>query len=268
MVILPAVRGDAVPPRQVAEVAPNQVHRVMTNFALKTSSAEKPQKVLLVDDDDAILRATSHQLTLNGYDVVTAMDAEEAEQVILEDGIEIVICDFAMPGLNGLEFCQKLRNRPETRSIYFIMFTGYGKNDEKIQALKSGVDDYITKSFDPAELVARVHVAQRIVELQRQVVRLERMQTYSELITTLAHEINNPLTGLLGFLELAKIKLKRVPLSEADVEKIVQMLERTHEQGKRIGVVVERLLNLKDYKTKTYLETVRMIDIDTSSPEN
>jgi CheY-like chemotaxis protein len=236
---------------------------IMTDF-YKTQPPEKQRKVLLVDDDDAILRATSHQLTLNGYEVVTAMNAEEAEQIITEDGIEIVICDFAMPGANGLELCRRLRSRPETRSVYFIMFTGYGKNDEKIYALKEGVDDYITKSFDPAELIARVHVAQRIVELQHQVVRLERGQAYTELITTLAHEINNPLTGLLGFLELAKIKLKRLPVSESEIEKVVQMLERTHEQGKRIGTVVEKLMGMKDYKTKTYLETVRLIDLDSA----
>ncbi|MCS7013919.1 MAG: response regulator [Chloroherpetonaceae bacterium] len=225
-------------------------------------SGRKERTVLLVDDDIAVLQVTSRQLQRSGCRVVTASSADEAERILEAQDIPIVVCDKAMPGRDGLDLCRSLRQNPKTKGIYFIMITALGKPMEKVRALMEGVDDYIHKSFEPSELLARIQVAQRILDLQEQILQLERLNASIAMVTTLAHEINNPLTGLLGFLELAKVRITKKPLQEDDIEKIKRMLERVYEQGKRIEMVVRKLMNLKEYSTKTYLEGVEMVDID------
>jgi signal transduction histidine kinase len=141
------------------------------------------------------------------------------------------------------------------------MITALGTPDEKVRALNEGVDDYLSKSPKPNELLARLKVAHRILDLQEQIVELERAAAAMAVVTTLAHEINNPLTGLLGFLELSQQRLNRTPLNEENLEKIKKMLERVHEQGKRIEAVVKKLMELRQYSTKTYLNNIEMIDL-------
>lgn len=225
-------------------------------------AGKKDRTILLVDDDVAVLQVTARQLQRHGCQVITAGSADEAEKILQQQDIPIVICDKAMPGRDGLDLCRSLRQNPKTKGVYFIMITALGKPTEKVRALMEGVDDYIHKSFEPSELLARIQVAQRILDLQEQVLQLERLNASMAVVTTLAHEINNPLTGLLGFLELAKIRIAKQPLQAEDIEKIKRMLERVYEQGKRIETVVRKLMSLKEYATKTYLEGVEMIDLD------
>jgi DNA-binding response OmpR family regulator len=222
---------------------------------------QKSRKILVVEDDAAMLQVINGQLQSHGYETVLASSADEAEAILNEQLIPIVICDKNMPRRSGLDLCRSLRQNPKTRGVYFIMITALGTPDEKVRALNEGVDDYLSKSPKPNELLARLKVAHRILDLQEQIVELERAAAAMAVVNTLAHEINNPLTGLLGFLELAQQRLNRTPLNEENLEKIKKMLERVHEQGKRIEAVVKKLMELRQYSTKTYLNNIEMIDL-------
>ena len=227
------------------------------------SASQKNRKILVVDDDNAVLQVISRQLQSKGYETVPASSADEAEAILNGQLIPIVICDKTMPNRDGLDLCRSLRQNPKTKGIYFIMITALGTPDEKVRALNEGVDDYLPKSPKPNELLARVRVAHRILDLQEQIVELERAAAAMAVVTTMAHEINNPLTGLLGFLELSQQRLNRAPLNEENLEKIKKMLERVHEQGKRIETVVKKLVELRQYSTKTYFNNIEMIDLST-----
>lgn len=224
---------------------------------------KKDRKILVVDDDPAVLQIITRQLQTNGYATVLASSADEAEAILNEQDVPIVICDKTMPNRSGLDLCRSLRQNPKTKGVYFIMITALGTQDEKVRALSEGVDDYLSKSLKPTELLARVQVGFRILDLQEQIVSLERAAAAMAVVTTLAHEINNPLTGLLGFLELSQQRLNRSGLREEDIEKVRKMLERVHEQGKRIESVVRKLMDLRQYPTKTYLNGIEMIDLAT-----
>ncbi len=226
-----------------------------------THSSSTP-KILVVDDDESSLKATEYQLIGKGFRPRTAISVAMAEQLIAEDMPEIIICDWSMPDRDGLDFVKSLRANPNTSSLYFIMLTGRSSTEDKITALTQGVDDYLEKPVKIAELQARILVAKRIINLQQQLVYHQKMKTYAEIAVAVSHEINNPLTSLLGYLELVKKKIQRENLVETNVDRILQMIDRSHEQGKRIGEIVKKLTSLKDYRVKTYNDGIQMVDID------
>ncbi|MFN3561970.1 MAG: response regulator [Chloroherpetonaceae bacterium] len=219
-------------------------------------------KILIVDDDESSLKATEYQLIGKGFRPRTATSVDMAEHLVAEEKPEIIICDWSMPDRDGLDFVKSLRANPNTASLYFIMLTGRGSTEDKITALTQGVDDYLEKPVKITELQARILVAKRIIKLQRQLVHHQKMQTYAEMAAAVSHEINNPLTSLLGYLELVKKKIQRDNLVETNVDQILQMIDRSYEQGKRIGEIVKKLTSIKDYRVKTYNDGIQMVDID------
>jgi CheY-like chemotaxis protein len=223
-------------------------------------------KILVVDDDESSLKATEYQLIGKGIRPRTATSVDRAEMLIAQEMPEIIICDWSMPDRDGIDFVKSLRANPQTTSVYFIMLTGRGGTDDKITALTQGVDDYLEKPVKIAELQARITVAKRIIKLQQQLVHHQKMQTYAEMAAAVSHEINNPLTGLLGYLELVKKKIQRDSLAEANIDRILQMIDRSYEQGKRIAEIVKKLTSLKDYRVKTYNDGIQMVDIDANNP--
>ncbi|MFN3344081.1 MAG: response regulator [Chloroherpetonaceae bacterium] len=219
-------------------------------------------KILIVDDDESSLKATEYQLIGKGFRPRTATSVDMAEHLVAEEKPEIIICDWSMPDRDGLDFVKSLRANPNTASLYFIMLTGRGSTEDKITALTQGVDDYLEKPVKITELQARILVAKRIIKLQQQLVHHQKMQTYAEMAAAVSHEINNPLTSLLGYLELVKKKIQRDNLVETNVDQILQMIDRSYEQGKRIGEIVKKLTSIKDYRVKTYNDGIQMVDID------
>ncbi len=114
--------------------------------------------VLVVDDDVRILRMVRRILDLEGYRVLTANNGEAALDVFDEETPDLVLLDIIMPGIDGYTACQHIR---EFSQIPIIMLTVKGKDEEKIQGLDAGADDYVIKPFSAKELVARVRAALR-----------------------------------------------------------------------------------------------------------
>lgn len=222
--------------------------------------------ILIVDDDEAALKTTQYQLLTKGIPARTARSVAQAETLLAQDLPEIIICDWTMPDRDGIDFVKALRRNPLTQGVYFIMLTARGGTDDKITALTEGVDDYLEKPVKIAELEARIVVAKRIIALQRELVQHQKMRTYAEMAAAVSHEINNPLTGALGYIELVKKKLQQSPLTETDKAKLSQLLDRAYEQGARIGEIVKKLANLKDYRVKTYSDGIQMVDLNAADP--
>jgi DNA-binding response OmpR family regulator len=123
---------------------------------------------MLIAEDDAVSRHVLQSvLTSWGYEVVVAKDGEEAWQALqAEDHPFLAILDWMMPGLDGPEICRKCRTELASKPIYLILVTGRGNKDDLVRGLEAGADDYLTKPFDSKELLARVRVGARVVELQ------------------------------------------------------------------------------------------------------
>ncbi len=114
--------------------------------------------MLVVDDEPQILRVLRHGLEGQGFEVATAPDAESALRLFQNNGIEMIITDLRMPGLDGVGFCQKVR---KGSSVPILVLTVKGDEATKVQALDAGADDYVTKPFGMDELLARVRALLR-----------------------------------------------------------------------------------------------------------
>ena len=107
----------------------------------------KPQ-VLLVDDNDDMLEFLSADLS-EKYSILTAKDGSEAIGILSEEAVNLVISDVMMPGLNGLDLARAIRNDERTSHVPVILLTARGETEDRLNGLKSGVDDYLSKPFSP-----------------------------------------------------------------------------------------------------------------------
>jgi diguanylate cyclase (GGDEF)-like protein len=112
--------------------------------------------VLVADDDEDIVRFVEVNLRLEGFEVITASDGEQALEMATESPPDLILLDVMMPRLDGFEVCQRLRHDDRTKHISVIMLTAKSLSADKVVGLTAGADDYIIKPFDPIELVARV----------------------------------------------------------------------------------------------------------------
>jgi len=130
---------------------------------------DAPIKVLLVDDDPMTLLNLKRLLSKHGKIVYTAENGEDALTIAVEKNPHMVITDWRMPKVSGIELCRVLRNTAITEHIYIIMLTGRESDDELIEALDAGADDFIIKPFTPRVLEARMHSGERIIRFQQMI---------------------------------------------------------------------------------------------------
>ena len=118
-------------------------------------SADQPV-VLLVEDEPAQREVLAYNLEAEGFRVVRAEDGEEALMLLEEDAPDVVVLDWMMPNLSGIEVCRRLKIRPETQQIPIIMLSARSEEIDKVRGLETGADDYVVKPYSVAELMARV----------------------------------------------------------------------------------------------------------------
>ncbi|GIK99852.1 MAG: DNA-binding response regulator [Alphaproteobacteria bacterium] len=117
--------------------------------------------ILIVEDEAALVTLLRYNLEREGFRVAAARDGEEALLLAREQKPDLVLLDWMLPLLSGIEVCRQLRRIPETRAVPIIMLTARGEEGDKLRGLDSGADDYVTKPFSPTELVARVRAVLR-----------------------------------------------------------------------------------------------------------
>ena len=124
--------------------------------------------VAVVDDDGAIRRLMKLYLTRAGYSNVEFATGEDARRQLPVVPWDLAILDRRLPDMDGVELCREIKSNPEFKTRYVIMLTGETDQEDKVQGFDLGADDYITKPFQPAELLARIRAAKRIVDLQKE----------------------------------------------------------------------------------------------------
>ncbi len=121
-------------------------------------------RILVVDDHPSIAGLMSQLLTLRGYEVVTAANAEEAEAEVRRQAPDLILSDVKMPGKSGYEFCRELKGDPATRLIPFVLITGLTDSSDKLRGIEAGADDFLNKPVLAEELTARVKSLLRVKE--------------------------------------------------------------------------------------------------------
>jgi CheY-like chemotaxis protein len=120
------------------------------------SKAEKTRKILIVDDEPDVIMFISRYLMHNDYNVITAENGKEALQKIADDEPDLVLLDARMPVIDGWDTLERIRKTPHSRDIPVIMVTACTQKRDIDEAAAWGVDDYITKPFDPADLIEKI----------------------------------------------------------------------------------------------------------------
>jgi len=113
-------------------------------------------RIMIVEDEEALTLLLRYNLEAAGYDVDTVARGDEADIGLKERPPDLLILDWMLPGLSGIELCRRLRARPDTRQLPVIMLTARGEESERVRGLATGADDYIVKPFSVPELLARV----------------------------------------------------------------------------------------------------------------
>ena len=120
-------------------------------------------RILLAEDDAALAELLVFHFTREGFDVQQTADGEEALLLAQEQAPDLVLLDWMIEGLSGIEVCRRLRRSPATANVPIIMLTARGEEADRVRGLETGADDYVTKPFSPRELVARVGAVLRRV---------------------------------------------------------------------------------------------------------
>jgi DNA-binding response OmpR family regulator len=215
-------------------------------------------KILVADDDKYVRLILQKRFTNLGYTVILAVDGEEALRFAREHHPDLIISDWTMPKMDGMEFCRCVKNDEQLRFTYFILLTAKDTQDDKIEAIEGGADDYLTKPFNDRELTARARAGLRISTLQKEIVTLQHDKAVTELALTLGHEINNPLGIIMLMLQVMQKKNDTQSIGEIRKE-----IETCQQNGKRIADIVKKLSNLDDPQLKPYLKNskAQMIDL-------
>jgi len=211
--------------------------------------AEPATRVVVVDDDEASLRLLGAILERDGCEVRSHRDATAAYDDMRRAPPDVLVADWVMPEVDGPELLRKVRATPDLQATYCVLVTAHDFRGKKVAGLLLGADDYLAKPVSETELVARVRVGVRVR-------RLERSASLLAMAATLGHEINNPLTGVLGYVELLRGHLKKGETARAEDAAV-----RIQASAERIRDVVKRLLALRDPRLKRYSTGKFMLDL-------
>lgn len=138
--------------------------------------------ILIVEDEPPLVEVIRYNLDKEGFRTSVAVDGEEALLLVAEDRPDLIILDWMLPHLSGIEVCRQLRKKIATRTIPVIMLTARTEESDRVHGLESGADDFIAKPFSPKELIARVRAVLRRI---RPALSEERM-TYADVTMDLA----------------------------------------------------------------------------------
>lgn len=117
--------------------------------------------ILVVEDEDAIREMLAMVLEQADFQVTAAASAEEALQSLAENRVDLLVLDWMLPGISGVELARRLKREPGFKDLPIILLTARGEEEDKIRGLEIGADDYITKPFSPKELIARIKAVMR-----------------------------------------------------------------------------------------------------------
>ena len=215
-------------------------------------------KILIAEDNLTTRRILETILIKWNYDVISVCDGNEAwEKIQDKDPPKLIILDWMMPGLNGVEICRRLRRTDPVDPMYIILLTARDEKNDIVEGLGAGADDYISKPFDTEELRARIDVGRRVIELQTALLEKEKLQVIFEMTGAICHELSQPMQAISGNSELMLMNLKK----DNPLYKHVVTIK---DQINRMGDITRKLKRVTRYKTKDYINS-KIIDLDSAA---
>jgi two-component system, NtrC family, sensor kinase len=207
-------------------------------------------KILVIDDEPGIRALLSHELRAEGHSVDTAADGVEGVACMKANMHQIAFCDINMPRLGGLETLAEIRKLNPDAEI--IMMTGYATIESAVEAMKKGAYDFVQKPFNLKEVLALIdksveksdlksvvqelrEAKKKLEETQMQLIQSEKLAGIGQLAAGVAHELNNPMSGIMGFSQLLLDDASLTGQHRSDVETIFT-------QSQRCKTIIQNLL--------------------------
>ena len=209
--------------------------------------ARRRDEILIAEDDTTSRLILEEIMTQLGHDVVTAANGQEAWAIFSREHVPLVISDWMMPDLDGIELCRRIRAENRERYTYIILLTALGGKENYLEAMRAGADDFASKPLDADQLHARLRVTERILGLQRELVQLElskqqivqqeRLRALGQMASGIAHDFSNAMTAVVGFSDM----LLMSPRELDDKPKVIRRLELIRTAGRDASDLVRRL---------------------------
>ena len=220
--------------------------------------AQERSRVLIVDEEEAVARALSFLLEREGFEVHLASGEDRALEGARTLRPDAVLLEVTTRGPAALVTLARLKAEASLAKAAVILVTSRSKPRDVVAGLERGADDYILKPFDPKEVVARIRAQVRIRRLQDQLVEAERWRVLLETAGAVAHEMSQPLTAIMGNLELM---LQRMAKDDPQRHLAIRMFEN----GERAVLLLRKLQRIDSYELKSYTGTAKILDIERSS---
>ncbi len=228
---------------------------------MTTPQVSTRRRILIADDDENSRSLVGIALDNSDFELVYALDGNQAKELLSSESFDLAILDIQMPGPSGMALCAWLKEEKPDVFTPVLLLTSFTELQDKVSGLECGADDYITKPFALPELLARVHAFLRIKDLTERLRETQNLlaEKEKELITVqvagaAAHELGQPLTALLLNCELLS------QLSSGNPE-LQETLRQTIEQVNEMRDILTRLQSVQQYKTKSYLKNTKILDL-------
>ncbi|MFH1719454.1 MAG: hybrid sensor histidine kinase/response regulator [Planctomycetota bacterium] len=194
-------------------------------------------KILAVDDDPIDIAVIERLLSRNNYDLRTTTSGEQALEVAADFQPDVILLDVIMSGISGYEVCRRIRADSKLRNMKIIMVSGLAMVTERLQGYEAGADDYITKPYDEAELLAKIKVYLRLKSVEE----VDRFKT--DVLALLSQEARMPISNLIQPIELL------MSTENMDTEEQRRLIERVHHAAKQLHHFFENAMTLSTLKS-------------------
>jgi len=213
-------------------------------------------KILIVEDEKDTLFILERLLLKNNYQVFTATNGQEALEVLKNMVPDVIIADWTMPIMDGIELCNILKKDEKYKLIYFIILTARASLKDRVAGLDIGADDFLVKPVQNQEIMARIRSGIRIHNLQNELKRIEHGKVLLEMAATIGHKINNPLSSLLITINNLEDELK------TEENKFHEDFHIINESIARIKKLANDLAQIKVPEIIDYTSDSKMIKLE------
>ena len=214
-------------------------------------------KILIVEDEKDTRFILERLLSKNDYEVVTAVNGEDALDKIKGFNPEVVLADWTMPVMDGIELCRIIKNDEKFKLIYFIILTARVALKDRVKGLDVGADDFLVKPVENQELLARIRSGIRIHNLQQELKSIEHNKAIIEMACTIGHKINNPLSSLI-----MSVKSIEEEIGDLDKSKFTDDFSVVYQSIEKIKKLTDNLSKLQNPDYIDYTPDQKMINLD------
>lgn len=215
------------------------------------------KKLLLVDDDQMNGKFLQSRLQKRGFECDYVMSGKECLEALKDDKYGLVLLDIMMPDMSGIEVLEEIRKDKKPVELPVIMVTAKDKAKDIVDALKKEASDYLTKPVNIEIAVARINTQLQVLALVDESLKSKQLSTITTMVTTLNHEINNPLAIAVGNLSILQTKLSEDTGTLERIEKAMGALNRITEIVKKI----EEISQISEIEETVYSGVVNMFKV-------